>query len=269
MTDIPHDYHMHSDISCDSDATMIEMGRPALERGITQITFTEHFDLHPLDHCVDHYHPARYFANLNAVRETLAPDGLTIRAGVELGEPHLYAIRQQSVLALHPYDIVLGSLHWVGDHSVFDRNYYRTTPLQEVATAYYTELLAMVQHGGFDILAHTDVFKRVGTLIYGPISDKPFENLIRAIWQACIDGGIGIEINTAALRRGLDQPNPSETMLRWYHDMGGEILTIGSDSHAPDQVGSGLDTALDLARRVGFTRVAIFERRQIVAWVAI
>lgn len=266
---IPHDYHMHSNISCDSKATMIEMGRSALARGITQITFTEHFDLHPLDYCLDHYDVDQYFKNLNAARATLTPEGLTIRAGVELGEPHRYGVRQQALLALHPYDIVLGSLHWVGDNSVFDHEYFRTTPMHDAATAYYTELLAMVQQGGFDILAHADVFKRVASEIYGTIPDAPFEGLIRPVWQACIDGGIGIEINTAAWRRGLDQPNPGETALRWYKEMGGEILTVGSDSHHPNDVGFALDRALDLARRVGFTHVAIFERRQIVDWVAI
>ncbi|MCD4684960.1 MAG: histidinol-phosphatase HisJ family protein [Anaerolineae bacterium] len=266
---IPHDYHMHSDISCDSEATMIQMGRSALARGITQITFTEHYDLHPLDYCYDHYDVALYFQNLNAAREVLAPEGLTIRAGVELGEAHIFAAQLQPVLVQHPYDIVLGSLHWVGDHSIFDRDYFRATTMQEMVTAYYTEMLTMVQAGGFDILAHADVFKRVASEVYGTIPDAPFEDLIRPIWQACIDGGIGIEINTAAWRRGLDQPNPSETMLRWYKAMGGEILTVGSDSHHPDDVGFALDRALDLARRVGFTRVAIFERREIVDWAAI
>jgi histidinol-phosphatase (PHP family) len=194
---------------------------------------------------------------------------LTIRAGIELGEPHIYHAVQQPVLAQYPYDLVLGSLHWIGDDLMFDRAYFQSRTPDEAIRPYFTELAAMVRAGGFDVLAHPDVFKRIGQEVYGPdvFVWSVWEDLIRAVWGACIDHGIGVEINTASLRRGLDEPHPALEALRWYKDMGGEMLTLGSDAHRPEHVADGFVTGIEIARAAGFTRVCRYERRAIVAWV--
>jgi histidinol-phosphatase (PHP family) len=264
----PHDYHMHTNVSCDSDATMIEMGRSALDHGIAEIAFTEHYDVHPKDSCTGFYRPDVYFANLDGARHTLAVDGLTIRAAVELGEPHIYHAEQQPVLEQYPYDLVLGSLHWIGDEIVFDRGYFQARTPDEAIRPYFTELVTMIEAGGFDVLAHMDVFKRVAHEIYSDMSDwTPWEDLIRAVWDACIKHGIGVEVNTASLRRGLDDPHPALAALRWYKEMGGEMLTLGSDAHRPAHVAYGFATGVEVARAAGFTRVCRYARREIVGWI--
>jgi histidinol-phosphatase (PHP family) len=266
---ISQDYHVHSDVSCDSHASMSAMCRAALAVGITEIAFTEHLDLHPLDSCADFYRADDYFDKLDAARRHFAPLGLTIRAGVEVGEYHIYHERVRPVLEARPYDIVLGSLHWIGDDMVFDPDYFAAHPPEETVTAYFTELLKMVRFGGFDVLAHPDVFKRVAFPIYGHYDAGQWADLIRSVWQACIEQGIGIEVNTASLRREIAQIHPSLDALRWYREMGGERLTFGSDGHHPDQVGYGFAVARGLVRAAGFTRVCCYENRQVVRWIEI
>jgi len=73
--------------------------------------------------------------------------------------------------------------------------------------------------------------------------------------------GKGIEINTSPWRRGLPDPNPPAKVIGWYRQAGGTILTVGSDAHAPADVGAGIDRALAIAREAGFTQIATFERR--------
>ncbi len=266
---ITHDYHMHSNVSCDSHVTMAEMCRAALRQGITEIAFTEHFDLHPKDSCTGFYKADVYFENLEAARHAFAPQGLTIRAGVEVGEYHIYHEMIQPVLDAWPYDFVLGSLHWVGDNVIFDQEYFRSRTAQESIAPYFIELLAMVRFGRFDVLAHADVFKRAAYTVYGHYDARDWEDLIRPVWQACIEQGIGIEINTASLRREVGQAHPSLDALRWYREMGGDLLTIGSDGHQPDQVGYGFETARDLALAAGFTRACCYEQRRVVGWIAL
>jgi len=266
---IPLDYHMHSTISCDSRATMAEMCRSALSKGIHEIAFTEHFDLHPKDSCTSFYKADQYFEKLEAARREFAPLGLTIRAGVEVGELHRYADRVEPVLEAWPYDVVLGSLHWVGDDIVFDTDFFRAHTPYETITAYFTELAAMVRRGGFDVLAHPDVFKRTAYAVYGYFEIGEWEDWVRPVWQTCIEQGIGIEINSSGLRLPVGQAHPSLKALCWYREMGGELLTIGSDSHRPEHVGYGLTTALDLAREAGFTQLCSFERRHVARWIAI
>lgn len=266
---IPQDYHMHSDLSCDSDFTMAEMCQTALNRGILEIAFTEHYDLNPNDSCNTFYNPTRYFETLEAARREFGPQGLTIRAGVELGEFHCYRDTIQPVLETWPYDVVLGSLHWVGENLMFDPQYFRTHPAHEAVPAYFAELEMMVRGGGFDVLSHPDVIKRIAYEVYKGFDIAEWEDAVRPVWQACIESGIGIEINTAGLRLNVDETHPSLLALRWYRQMGGELLTIGSDSHRPQHVGFGLSRALDLARRAGFTRLCSYERRQVTRWIEI
>jgi len=266
---IPQDYHTHTNVSCDSQATMAEMCRRALALGIREIAFTEHFDPMPGDICHDFYNPADYFAKLAAAREEFEPQGLRLRAGVELGEHHRFPDVQRPVLDTWPYDFVLGSLHWVGADLVFEDRYFRAHPPREVAEAYFTELLALVRFGGFDVLSHADVLKRVAYEVYRAFDIADWEDLVRPVWQACIDRGIGIEINSKGLQLAVHEVHPGPASLRWYREMGGEILTIGSDAHRPDHLGYGLAAALDEARAAGFTRIACFERRQVAQWVEI
>ena len=266
---IPHDYHMHSNASCDSQATMAQMCRSALDKGIYEIAFTEHFDPKPEDLCYEFYNADTYFNNLDAARREFEPLGLTIRAGVELGEHHIYHAVHRPVLDAYPYDVVLGSLHWLGDDLVFDEAFFRAHAPRDVYEAYFTELAALARFGGFDVLSHPDVFKRAAFNVYGQFDIADCEDFVRPVWQACIDNGIGIEINTAGLRLAVDEAHPGPAALRWYREMGGELLTIGSDGHRPEHVGYQLDTALAMARAAGFERVCSYERRQVVRWIEI
>jgi histidinol-phosphatase (PHP family) len=83
-----------------------------------------------------------------------------------------------------------------------------------------------------------------------------------------IERGKGLEINTVTYRRGMGDPSPPLQVLRWYRELGGEILTFGSDAHTPAAIGACSDVALEMAQAAGFTRLATFERRQ-VYWTRI
>ena len=186
-----------------------------------------------------------------------------------MGEYHIYHAVQQPVLDAYPYDFVLGSLHWVGDGSVFAEDFFRGRTPRDVYESYFTELAALARFGGFDVLSHADVFKRVAFKVYGQFDIADCEDLVRPVWQACIENGIGIEINTTGLRLAVNEAHPGSVAVRWYREMGGELLTIGSDSHRPEHVGFRLETALDIARAAGFTRVCSYAQRQVAEWVEI
>lgn len=260
---------MHSRNSCDSDATMAQMASAALESGLREIAFTEHLDLNPGDQCPGFYDPASFFERIEAARAEFAPQGLTIRAGIEMGEPHIYREAHRAVLDAWPYDVVLGSLHWVGDDNMFDPAYYRARTPAEAFGAYFSELAEMIAGGGFEILAHVDLVKRVGFDAYDAFDSGEWEDLFRPVWQACIEQGIAVEINTAGWRKPVAQPHPALEALRWYREMGGELLTLGSDAHRPGDVAYRFDEAITLAQVAGFSRVCAYERRRVVGWQAL
>jgi len=268
-TVIPFDYHMHSSFSCDCEIPMAAMCAEALRKGIREIAFTEHFNRLPSDMCFDKYDPTAYFKGLDNCRAEFGPQGLMIKAGVEIGEIHLNRAEVNAVLDRYPYDLSLGSLHWVHGESIFDRAYFEKRDPLTAARDYFTELAEMVDGGGFNIMSHMDVLKRMGYRVYGHFDITEYEDLVRPVFAACIRNGIAPEINTSALRMPVHQTHPPLEAIRWYKAMGGERLSIGSDSHNPNQLGYGLDTAIQIAKDAGFTYLTRYANRQVESQVAI
>jgi len=170
---------------------------------------------------------------------------LTIRAAIEVSEPHVHPEKAGPVLNKYEWDFVLGSLHWI----------------QPNINTYLDDF--MTYAGDFDILSHIDYPSRYNQHIHGGAYDiAEYEDTIREVLRAVIARGKGIEINTSPWRKGLADPNPPAIVIKWYRELGGEILTLGSDSHAPKDVGAGIDRAMAIAKDAGFTRIATFEKRK-------
>jgi len=258
---IPHDYHIHTNFSCDCDASMLRMCQAALKKGISEIGFSDHLDFHPQDECCNYFKADAWWNELERCR-TIFKGSLTIRAGIEIGEPHRFANEIKPLLDQYAWDYCLGSLHWVGDLCVFDHRYFD----READVAYqnyFTELLNMVSHGNFDTLAHVDVVKRYGHDIYGWYDPSPWEKGIRRVLRKCAQRGIALEINTSTLRRNIGETSPRQPLLTWFKEEGGRWLTLGSDAHEPDHVGFGLDSCISNIREAGFNVLARFKSRNI------
>ena len=257
---IPQDYHIHTQFSCDSHASMNEMCRAALEIGISEIGICDHYDLLPEDPCYDYFKPDAWWKTLEQCR-TDFKGLLHIRAGIELGEPHRFLRATQDILQQYPWDLALGSLHWVGDELVFHRSYFNQ-PAEDAYRAYFHELYNMVTQADFDVLAHMDIVKRYGFDEYGEYMPRKYEADIRAVLRAVAQKDIALEVNTSTLRRPIHQTTPSPEILTWFHEEGGKWVTLGSDAHRPENVGAGLEKAYSFVRDAGFNYLAGFKGRQ-------
>lgn len=257
---IPHDYHMHSHYSCDSKATMAEQCAAAVAKGLPEIGISDHFDLHPLDECAGYFRLAEWAAEIDRAKAEFA-GRLIVRAGIELGEPHIYQAETQALLAAYPFDYALGSLHWVGDEIVFDPKYFER-PADEAYGHFFEELERMTRAGGFDVLSHFDVVVRAGLPIYGEYEPRRYAEAIRAVLKNCIERGIALDINSQGLRRQCGVLTPNLEVLTWYVELGGERVTLGSDAHEPKDIGADLAAALDAARAAGLKYVTQFEKRE-------
>jgi histidinol-phosphatase (PHP family) len=264
---LPPDYHIHTGFSIDSETRMVAVCEAAISRGLKEIAFTDHADFGPAD-LPDYFCPGEYLAAIERCRARYG-DRLTIRAGVEMGEPHIFAREAEAVLSAGDFDLVLGSAHYADGLQVAWKAHYFEQPLRQAYEAYFRQVVRLAAEGDFDVLGHLDLVKR-DALKFGKTYDgpEPYADMIRAALRSVAERGKGIEINTSPLRRGQPEPCPSLEVLCWYRELGGEILTVGSDAHTPDDVGSCLDVAVDMARSVGFTRLARFEQRRL-AWIAI
>jgi histidinol-phosphatase (PHP family) len=257
---IPHDYHMHSHYSCDCKVSMAEMCEAAVAHGVPEIAFTDHFDSIPGDECAN-YFKLKPWAEELAKTQAEFEGRLIVRAGIELGEPHIYVAECNALLNSYPFDYALGSLHWVGDEIIFDKNYFRR-PSKEAFGIFYEELERMTRVADFDILSHFDVPVRVGFDVYGAYHPAEHEDAIRPVLKNLIDRGIALDINTRAMQLPAKRLTPDIEILRWYAEMGGERVTFGSDAHRPVRVGEGIEGAVAVAKAAGLKYATMFEKRQ-------
>lgn len=260
------DYHVHTSFSQDSDAAMEDQCRAAINSHVREIAFTEHEDYNPDDPTSFFFKHDEYWRELERCRQLFGKQ-LTIRAGIEISEPHAFADNASAILKKYNWDFVLGSLHWVsGKYNTYLESYFTEFGDWRMSfRRYFAELIDLAENGNFDVLSHIDYPARYGRNIYGSeYNIAEYEDLIRPALAAIIRRGKGIEINTSLLRRGGSDPNPPQIVVNWYREMGGNILTIGTDSHAPNATGVHMPLAIEMARTAGFSHLATFERRNAI-----
>jgi len=258
---IPLDYHIHSNFSSDSDASALGICKSAIRKDIPEIGLAEHYDLHSKEPKPVFYRPGVWWEEIERIRKRL--DGrLILRAGLEIGEPHLFPGEVRTLLDQYHYDFVIGSLHYVGDDLMFDNELLARKGADGIMQSYFLELEKMTRDPQFDILGHMDVPVRNGGPIWKSYDPRRYEAPIRAVLQNCIDHGIALEVNSGGLRRPANNLMPDLRILQWYREMGGQRLTLGSDAHTPSDVGLHLDQALNAIRESGWRSITRYERRQ-------
>lgn len=240
------DYHVHSVFSDDSVYAVDDICADAIRLNLDEVCFTDHVDYgikpdidHPELAPVVDGQPAlnvdygRYFPALAAAGERYAAD-LTVRRGLELGVQSHTVGRYEELVARWgtQMDFAILSIHQVGDAEFWTGDFQRGRTQREYNDAYYAEMLRVVERfGGYSVLGHLDLIKR-----YDPAGPYPFEqvrDVIAEILRRVIADGKGIELNTSGIRYGLGDLQPSADILALYRDLGGRIVTVGSDSHKP------------------------------------
>jgi histidinol-phosphatase (PHP family) len=257
---IPLDYHMHSRYSEDSKDTPEAMCRRAIALGIPEIGFAEHWDVGPYEKNPRYFQPEKWYSEIERLR-SLFSGKMTIRAGVEIAEPHLYPQAAAEILTRAPFDFVLGSVHFVGSNFMFDEGYFRSHTADQVYRAYFAEVENLLETADLDILAHLDIPVRTAGPILG-YNPALYEEEIRRILGKVIARDLSLDVNSAGLRKPSRNLMPDPMILKWYAGMGGKRVTLGSDAHSTAQVGMHLDIALEAIRQAGISRITCYEHRQ-------
>lgn len=267
------DYHVHSEYSDDSTYPLEQVIRDAIGMGMDEICITDHVDYgikkdwdageeiayrgsQPLAN-VDY---PRYMAALRDMQSRYG-DRIRIRVGLEFGIQTHTIPQFRALLTRYPLDFVILSIHQVENQEFWTQEFQRGRTQREYNERYYEELLAVVQqYQGYSVLGHLDLITR-----YDEQGVYPFERvrpLVEAILRRVIADGKGIEVNTSSHRYGLTDTTPSVAILQLYRELGGTILTIGSDSHAPAHLGTYIGEARALLRDMGFRQFCTFEQMQ-------
>lgn len=267
------DCHTHTCISPDSEALLTDMIRKAQDIGLSAYAVTDHVELcrwYPQGYYAapprneeDFFDYAARFEQAmaqNAAARELTR-GLTFVSGIELGEPDADFGLASSVCRDQRLDFVIASLHELPGKLDFYFLDYAQENVPALLQEYFTELLKIAEWGGFDVLGHITYPLRYIEGDAGiPVDMAQYRDIIAEIFRAVIRQGKGIELNTSGYRQTYGKPFPDAALLRLYRDLGGRILTLGSDAHRPEDVGSGIAEGAELARSVGFDRIAVYRR---------
>jgi histidinol-phosphatase (PHP family) len=262
------DLHVHSTCSADGESSIADHARQAARLGLAEVGFCEHADFDARDRSYGTLDLARYDRELAEAR-AMVP-GVELRQGVEITFQAGLVATIRPWLAAHRWDYVVTSVHlvdyadgWaiISDPTATDA-YFRDHSQRQAYLPYFEELLRAVLSGLGDVLGHLDLVKRYGADVYGPFEPAAFEEEIRAVLQAMVERGMALEVNTSGLRQPPGEPYPALTVLRWYRELGGELLTLGSDAHHTHHLGAGLAEGAALARAAGFSAVVTFEGRR-------
>ncbi|MFZ5944412.1 MAG: histidinol-phosphatase HisJ family protein [Bacillota bacterium] len=251
------DYHVHTNNSFDSVVSMDAYCRKAIEIGLQEVVFTEHFDLNPLDEGLGLFDFSKYSQEIEQCRQRYAKS-LVIKKGLELGEPHLYLEEHEKLIANKDFDFLIGSVHYIGEF-LLHRD-YGDEDEQQVYLDYFQEVLEAARKGKFHVLGHIDVLKRYVPRHFQKFKAEDYREIMREILKAAIDSGKGIEINTSGYRQGLGEPLPTIEVIKMYKEQGGEIVTLGSDAHHLEHLGQDLGRGINILKSLDFKGIWVFEK---------
>ena len=257
------DYHIHTSYSPDSKMDPEEAVCAAMASGVTKLCFTEHMDL---GHHMEMYDKAPDFAGMvetiSLLREKY-PE-ITIGNGIEVGYIPETAERTAKVLTNQNFDYVLLSTHCVDG---LDCGVPESKRGQDKLTAYKRYLETVYASVTDDRLtAYYDCVSHIGYIAKGlhyednTFPYEMFPDLFDKILNEIIKRGKGIEVNTSGIDRGGHVlPHPS--IIRRYRELGGRIITIGSDAHKSQNVGAYIKDAIDIIVNAGFEEITLFQNR--------
>lgn len=261
------DFHMHSSFSTDSDTPLRDMVESAISKGLTKICITEH---------QDHGYPYNstfpeqswmlnvdsYLYELLNLREEYK-DKIDIGFGIEIGMQE-HVLRENAITARsHEFDFIIASIHVVNGYDTYDHKYFDGRNVDDCVRDYFKATLNNIKKfNNFDVLGHCDYIVRTvpgGESVY---SYNKFSDCIDPILEYLIENEKGIEINTSQLRKdGFKNPNPCPDIIKRYKELGGEIITIGSDAHVPRDVAGKFNEAEEILKAAGFSYYTVFSQR--------
>lgn len=253
------DFHMHTMVSFDGRATAQQMLQAAEKVGMKEICFTDHIDEDPKGIALDQCFSIDAYAN---AYDTLKSKTVKIRRGAEFGMLPNNRTTIRSYLSRREFDFILGSVHYADNEDVYFPPYWEGKTVFEAERKYLEDTYTCVcVHDDFDVLGHlTYLSKAQSHPTHAAIRYEDHRELVDEILRTLVQKGKGMEINSS----GVDVCGdflPGATYLHRFKELGGQIVTMGSDAHAPDRVGQHADRACAILKEI-FGYVCTFEERK-------
>lgn len=256
-----YDYHIHSSFSEDCSVDMEIIVKRAIELGIKEICFTDHIDYDMTLEGIPEeiFDPVEYTKEINRLRGIYSGQ-ISIKKGVEIGlQPH---IKQKCMdfVAKNDFDFAICSMHTSDKLDIYHGHFFEGKTPKQAYAKYFEELYNSIENNPYySVLGHYDLLKRHVKHDGDKIMKENFD-IIEATFKRVIEDGKGIEINASGFKYNLGHTLPTRDFLQLYKELGGEIITTGSDSHGTGYIADHFDYVYHLLKETGFRYITTFDK---------
>ena len=252
---IKADFHVHSSVSIDSKASMEGSVVVAIEKGLEMICFTDHLDI------INPYIVWKQgYKHIEAVRKKYGGQ-IEILHGMEI-EITEDLTQAEKYIASDNMDYILGSTHSLPNtEDFFGMNYDSQEMCDDLAVRYLDETIRLAECDLSDCIAHIGYINRYMARYGFQVDLSKYTDRLEHIFKTLIKNNRGIEINTSGIRQEFGKSFPGIGLIKMYRDLGGEIITVGSDAHFSKHVGSDFGEVEQLLAQAGFKYYTVFRGR--------
>ncbi|MCR5262807.1 MAG: histidinol-phosphatase HisJ family protein [Clostridiales bacterium] len=261
------DCHTHSKYSFDGCEEITDMCETAIKNGIKVLTVTDHCDIDDITEGRYPEYDAENAQNSILEAQETYRDRLMLMRGLELGQPIFYPEKSAAILDKYRYDFVLGSMHNL--MSAPDFSQFKWADMTESEIGYFfqkslSEIERIVDFPGINSIAHINYPVRYIRRAGKDLDYDRFLPQIERIYKKIISKNLSLECNTSGWHK---QPVPEDTdmrtlpdtdLMKLYYDLGGRMVTIGSDAHKACFIGTGITETLKTLKKIGFEYITVY-----------
>lgn len=258
------DYHIHTSFSFDADksATLDAICQSAIDRGLSSIAITDHLDVN-----YKYEYPEIFYDANGAKDEVFAAKEkykgkLDIAYGIELGQAHHYPDDTRKILDKYNFEFVICSLHNLRNFKDFyfyfkENNDMSPARLDELYSLCLDEICEYIELFGdrIDTIGHITYMHRYMAECGISMDFSHHKEKLELLFSLAISNNVAIELNTSTLYKGLGFTMPTKDIMQIYNDLGGRLVTVGSDAHTPKNVGRGISEGICMLKEIGFDSV--------------
>ncbi|MGF7056558.1 histidinol-phosphatase HisJ family protein [Brassicibacter mesophilus] len=258
-----YDYHVHSNFSGDCKYSMEEMVLGAIEKNVKVLSFTDHIDFDYGNSEIDFVFDVNdYFKEFKKIKHKYRGQ-IEILSGIELGmQPHLSKTINR-LICLDLFDFIIMSIHTAKGKELHEGEFYINKAPQDAYKDYYGDLYSCLSSfNDFDVIGHLNLIDRYVKYMDKGLELGEYKPLLTKVLEKLIAKEKGIEINTSGIRYGVNSFHPTVEILKLYKDLGGEILSIGSDAHKPEDICFAYNDVINLLRELGFKYITNYKNRK-------
>lgn len=258
-----YDFHIHSSFSGDCSYSMEDMIKGAIKAGAKAMAFTDHIDYEYGDPNINFVFDIKdYIKDFTKIKNKYG-DKLDMLIGAEIGmQPHLKD-KNMKLISSCDFDFIIMSTHIVQSSDLHTGDFFKDKKTLDIYEKYYQEVLANLENfDEFDVIGHLNLIERYAKYMDSTMSLNDYRDILVQVLEKIISMDKGIEINTSGIRYGIDSFLPNIEILKLYKELGGEIITVGSDAHRPSDICSHYNESIELLRELDFKYLTLFKNRK-------